>query len=180
MFACRRARYLRLPTGVPRQSGVSSRPLSVPKITTTSSASEKTLVRPESPTTEAGDLPTERPAKLTTGLYRGKLGIASLLSERSRSPERRSRPRLSAASPTRPKLSTRTSTVRDRSPGAETTTSYGYTRRRPEPFPQSSAPPSTAGDPEVGRGKLWQELRGLQLRSRAPTEVSLPRSRGLP
>ncbi|KAI0693271.1 hypothetical protein BC835DRAFT_1354288 [Cytidiella melzeri] len=179
--AVARARYLRLPTAAPRQNSSSPRSITASK---PAAAPGRLLARSASPPSDAAGLSSERPPT-TTGLYKGRLGIASLLSQRSRSPDRVSRAKLSTTSPTRPKLSARASTVRDPSP-ARTTSSYGYSKRRPEPskfirLTAATAPPSTAGETEeIGRGKLWQELRGLQLRSQPPTDLGSFASREPP
>ncbi|KAI0093593.1 hypothetical protein BDY19DRAFT_989156 [Irpex rosettiformis] len=186
--AVARARYLRLPTAAPRQSGASSRSITASKPTTASASSfPRPAVRSTKPLSDAsGPSSAPPPPPVTAGFYKGRLGIASLLSERSRSPERISRPRLSTASPTRPKLSTRASTVRDTSPARTTTSSSRYySQRQNDGFlrvPVSvTAPSSAAGDTdEIGRSKLWQQLRGLQLRSRPPTDLGSLASREPP
>lgn len=182
-----RARYLRLPTAAPRHSGqaVRSAPPPKPKPSTSSPAylSIPTApLRPSSPaSTDAGpSSPPVSRAPPRSRLYQGgRLSIASLLSERPKSPERpdrRALPKLSTTSPSRPRLTTtRASTVRDPSPARSTSTYGGATKRSDA---AASASPSTFGA-EVGRSRLWQELRGIQSRSsRAPTEGG--RSRGDP
>ncbi|KAI0341741.1 hypothetical protein BDW22DRAFT_1485199 [Trametopsis cervina] len=170
--AVARARYLRLPTAAPRQNSSSPRSLVGGKPSAPDPSYVRAPARPVSPLVSAEGPSATRPVA-SAGLYKGRLGIAKLLSERSKSPERPSRPKLSTTSPTRRKVSTRASTARDPSP-ARTVSSHGYAKRQKEPFLRAAttAPPSAAGETDdVGRGKLWQELRGLQLRSRAPTDT---------
>lgn len=178
--AVARARYLRLPTAAPRQI----RPAPPPKPSKTTSdylSVPAAASRPNSPTSisEAGpSSPPLRPAPaVRSKLYQGgRLSIASLLSERSRSPERRPPPKLSTqlstrTSPTRPRLSTRASTVRDTSP-ARSTSTYGGATKRSEPLaskpPSTKAPSLYGGD--VGRGRLWQELKNVRPRPRPSTD----------
>lgn len=185
MVTISRARYLRLPTAAPRQIRSALQPKPSTVVTdhpTVSSA----VPRANSPTSasEAGpSSPPLRPAPaVRSKLYQGgRLSIASLLSERSRSPERRPPPKLSAqlstmASPSRPRLSTRASTVRDPSP-ARSTSTYGGATKRSEPLaskaPGTKALSTYSGD--VGRGRLWQELKNVRARPRPPTESSRSR-----
>lgn len=178
-----RARYLRLPTAAPRRSGLTIRQAPPPKPPTSNPVYLSVPATPPRSTSPASTEAGPSSALATRPLVRsklyqgGRLSIASLLSERPRSPsrpDRRAMPKLSTASPSRPRLSTRASTVRDPSP-ARSTSTYGGGTRRSEAV--ASAPPSMLGG-EVGRSRLWQELRGIQARSRAPTEGG--RSRGDP
>ncbi|GJE87193.1 hypothetical protein PsYK624_032760 [Phanerochaete sordida] len=173
--AVARARYLRLPTAAPRQTR--SAPPPKPSTAPPDYISVPTVgARPDSPASisEAGpSSPPLRPAPaVRSKLYQGgRLSIASLLSERPRSPERRPPPKLSTqlstlASPSRPRLSTRASTVRNTSP-ARSTSTYGGATKRSElasKAPSTKALSTYSGD--VGRGRLWQELKNVRVRSR--------------
>lgn len=172
----RRARYLRLPTSAPRQTGAPL-PRTIPPPKDASAGDDEATIPARNSREEEGVRPVVRPT--ATRPFPGRLGIASLLSERPRSPERldrRSRPRppASIASPSRPRLSTRAGTTRAPSP-ARSTTSFGGASRYSEPVSRLSALPSSG---EVGRSQLWQELRGIQLKARPSTETA--RSKGLP
>ncbi|CCL99150.1 uncharacterized protein FIBRA_01165 [Fibroporia radiculosa] len=149
--AVARARYLRLPTAAPRQVLDHSRP-------TQQTVRPLFLSRPvRSPSpTEPATSARSAPALSRTHLARG--GIASLLNRRSVSPER-------------PKLSTRGgSTTRPASP-TNSQSSLGLHTRNKNPS-RTGAFGSTASAGDIGRSTLWQELRGIQLRSRPLSDIS--------
>ena len=139
---------------------------------------------PSSPSRARARAPFPRPSS-------ARLGIASLLTTtakaRSSSPDRKPR------SPERPKFSSRRTATREPSPSetelepepepdseqrpGPVPSSYGggiaAWRKDVRPVPPRSAPPSVAGDvpsTAAGRSSLWQELKEVRRRSRAPTE----------
>ncbi|KAI0934407.1 hypothetical protein AcV5_006256 [Taiwanofungus camphoratus] len=153
--AVARARYLRLPT-VPRQI------IERPQSNITPQASRAAFlgrgVRASSPMTDSAPgastkAPRSRP-------FTGRFGIATLLTSRSRSPEHPARG-------SRPKLSTRGTSTREPSP-ARTESTSGLATRYPDSRPNAAGSTTSAG--EVRRSSLWQELRGVQLRSRPMSE----------
>lgn len=160
-----RARYLRLPTAAPRSSALQSRP--IPSSSSQlSSIFPRRPLRPSTPDSEASEPPVASSSK-----PRPRPGIASLLA-RTRSPERAEQSKktsVARSSVSRPKLSTRGS-VLTRNP-SPTRSEVSVATRYTEPLPRSAGLTTTIG--EAGRSKLWQELRGLQMRSRPPTEKSV-------
>lgn len=159
--AVARARYLRLPTAVPRQNSDYPRSNAPPQVPRTTFSRPP---RPISPPDSEALGPSSVPPAFSRP-FSGRAGIASLLAKaRSASPERTNRRLAELRAPTsisRPKLSTRASTTRAASPtysqaslGADTTGSE---------FPR---PRSTASAGDMGRSRLWHELRDIQLRSR--------------
>ena len=96
-----------------------------------------------------------------------KPGIASLLSARTRSPERPGKrdKEIPVPGSSRPKLSTRASTTRATSPAPSQASSYGFAKEGDGPKSRTRGG-STASGPDIGRSSLWQELRDMQLRSR--------------
>lgn len=164
-----RARYLRLPTSVPRQSALSQPSASL--------APAPRTIFPSRPTTRArSPLPSRLdPPAAGPSVARGRLGLTSLLTSRPH-----------ARSPERPKFSSRTATAREPSPvGAVSASVYrdGIAAWRAEIRPLKSAPSTVAGDErdrdrgrdrderrsERGGGKssLWQELREVRKKSRS-------------
>ncbi|KII88582.1 hypothetical protein PLICRDRAFT_698940 [Plicaturopsis crispa FD-325 SS-3] len=191
--AVARARYLRLPTAAPRGRHVIPAPRSTPPPLPIPSASRNVFprkpVRAASPTeTEASEAGPSQvsPVPAAPKAFRGRSGIASLLS---------TKPRSEAASPPRPRFLTRNS--RAPSP-ARSKSSYGGGRRDPSPVRSTRPPskssfgardtsptrvsvaPSSATGGEAGRSRLWLELREVQRRSRPPTERTRSRSREPP
>lgn len=125
-------------------------------------------LRPSTPDSEASEQPVVPVPK-----PRPRPGIASLLS-RNRSPDRAEQSKRTGVTPSsvsRPKLSMRGAPTRNSSP---TRSEVSVVTRHTEPLPRNNAGLS-GGIGEAGRSKLWQELRGLQMRSRAPTEKSVKR-----
>lgn len=184
-FVRRRARYLRLPTAAPRQVGPSfPRSMPPPKVPSISRANSPLPAtgRIGATSRESNTTVEPQPVRRATTSVRPRLGIASLLAERPRSPERagdrRSRPKrlLGPVSPGRPKLASRAGTVRGPSP-APSGTSVGAVSHYSEPASRFSAMPGREGG-EIGRSQLWKELRGLQLRSRPLQTTDGSRSRG--
>lgn len=160
-----RARYLRLPTAVPRQSASTPRPRpSSNAPLATRSAFPLRSARTESVAGDSKDAGPGRrsPTPKTLG---ARTGIVSLLTTRPR-PER---------SPTRPKLSA--PRTWEPSP-TRSTSSFGGGRDRERDAGAVRLPfksPSSTGGGEAGRGRLWLELREVQRKSRPPSEVSQPR-----
>ncbi|TBU50663.1 hypothetical protein BD309DRAFT_944429 [Dichomitus squalens] len=175
------ARYLELLSSAPRQPAVAQRGTALaPRARNVFPA--RRAIRPATPTEDEADEPP-RPvssasrapfARPSANLPRGS--VAGLLAHKphTASPERKPR------SPERPKFSSRRTIPRDPSP-SETEPdaappAYGggisAWRKDVRPLPPKSAPPSIAGDVASNRGRssLWQELKEVRRRSRAPTE----------
>lgn len=153
VLPCSRARYLRLPTNAPRQP---ARPLptNVPITASTASTVLRRSVRSASP-----ERPARRPIRQTSA---NKLFPSSYTSV-SDMPSQRTGAFSEIATTSRPKFSSRAST-RAVSP-ARTISSWARSPTR------ATDPAPTVGE-EVGRGRLWNELRQVQRRSRPPTERS--------
>ncbi|KAH8106712.1 Sfi1 spindle body protein-domain-containing protein [Cristinia sonorae] len=182
--AVARARYLRLPTAAPRQSQSTQPIRTVPSTTvpSTSLAFPRRNIRPVSPGDEDNDLASNAAAVRP---FKARAGIASLLTTkpRSASPERTERLlappfKLSAASTSsraKPSVTARTRT-REVSPTRSVASVTSAATRKTDPFPRVTSPGPSNGTPgEVRRSMLWQELRGVQMKSRTPTERSKSR-----
>ncbi|KZT68998.1 hypothetical protein DAEQUDRAFT_765781 [Daedalea quercina L-15889] len=153
--AVARARYLRLPSAAPRQ--VIERPRT---------SAFPTRMRSTSPTLVPSCAPADAPIAPAKPFV-VKPGIASLLSARTKSPERAGKRDREIPVPrsSRPKLSTRASTTRATSPAGSQASSYGFAKDADAPKSRTRAGSSASG-PDIGRSSLWQELRDMQLRSR--------------
>lgn len=172
-FICRRARYLRLPTSAPRRT-LTTQPAPPSYETPVRSLPPRTTLPAAPPPPEVPPTPSLPTIPRTT--ITSRFGLASLLSTRSRSPERPERPSTAPkalSSKSRPKLSSRASTSRDSSPTRAGSTFAFPTRRSEEMGMSVVRPVSEAGDSRPRSG-LWQEIREVQRRSRsrAPTERS--------
>ncbi|KAH9951317.1 Sfi1 spindle body protein-domain-containing protein [Amylocystis lapponica] len=166
--AVARARYLRLPTAAPRQV------LEYPRASTSSQVSRTAFpyraTQPRNPEA-AAESSTAPPAPRP---FSGRFGITSLLTSRPRSPERpgrRSTEIRASVSPSRPKLSTRGTATRASSPVRPSV--YAASTHKSEAPRSTAGPGSSVGEP--ARSSLWQELRGIQIRSRPVSERSVPR-----
>ncbi|TFY63971.1 hypothetical protein EVJ58_g2926 [Rhodofomes roseus] len=151
--AVARARYLRLPSAAPRQ--VIERPRT---------SGFPTRMRPTSPTLVSPVTPADPPVAPARP-FAFKHGIASLLSARTKSPERAGRRNIPVPGSSRPKLSTRASTTRATSPAPSQASSVDF-RKEPDPPKSRARAGSTASGGDIGRSSLWHELRDMQLRSR--------------
>ncbi|KAI0781045.1 hypothetical protein BD413DRAFT_462348 [Trametes elegans] len=187
--AIARARFLNLPTAVPRPAHPPLRP--PPLSAALRSRITPHRARPPTPSedeeaTVAEVRPLVAPVPLFAKGAGARRGLASLLESRPRSgsPERTRR------SPERPKLSSRyTSASRAPSPdrdrdvepapararaptvtgtGTSTAAHTGIAAWRRDVRPPKSAPSSVAGD--GARSSLWNELREVRRKARAPTE----------
>ncbi|KAI0646947.1 Sfi1 spindle body protein-domain-containing protein [Trametes meyenii] len=176
--AIARARYLNLSPAVPRAPRQPLRPPPVSAPLRARPTPRRT--RPPSPSEdEAGARFPAAPTPLFSKPAPTRRGLASLLDGRARSgsPERKPR------SPERPKLSSRHTTAsRVASPGRaapatavpETELGHalgsafgGIAAWRRDVRPPKSAPPSVVGD--GGRSSLWDELKEVRRKARAPT-----------
>ncbi|KAI0721662.1 hypothetical protein C8T65DRAFT_800148 [Cerioporus squamosus] len=183
------ARYLELLSSAPRQPPQPSRgSVLAPRAR---NAFPPRRTRPATPTEDEDEPPLGRgppssasrpPFPRPSSANPSRLGLASLLTTtakaRSSSPDRKPR------SPERPKFSSRRTAPREPSPSetepepGPAPSSYGSGiaawRKDVRPLPPKSAPPSVAGDvpatTTAGRSSLWQELKEVRRRSRAPTE----------
>ncbi|TCD64438.1 hypothetical protein EIP91_004083 [Steccherinum ochraceum] len=180
--AVARARYLRLPTAAPRQSTQPIRPIATPSLPSSSSVFPRRDARATSPGKDDPDGPPESSAAASRP-YRARAGIASLLTTKPRtaSPERSTRGStpsfvLSAAA-SRARASTAAARTRARevSPTRSVASVASAATRQTEPFPRIASPGPTSASGEVRRSRLWQELRGVQMKSRTPTERSKSR-----
>ncbi|RDX56891.1 hypothetical protein OH76DRAFT_1370055 [Lentinus brumalis] len=182
------ARYLELLSSAPRQPSQPSRGSVLPPRSRNAYPPRRT--RPATPTEDEADPPPRRGPLSSASrpsfprpspANPARLGIASLLTTtatvRSSSPARKSR------SPERPKFSSRRTAPREPSPSetepepVRPPSSHGSGiaawRKDVRPLPPKSAPPSVAGDvpaTTAGRSSLWQELKEVRRRSRAPTD----------
>jgi len=153
--AVARARYLRLPTNAPRQPAQPVRPLPTNVPTTTSAANTilRRSVRSASPRRPAGAPilpPSNRPFPSSY------TSVSDILGQKTG-------PFSDVATMSRPKFSSRAST-RAVSPARSLSSRGGRTRS-----PTDLAPTLNG---EGSRGRLWNELRQIQRRSRPPTERS--------
>lgn len=153
---CSRARYLRLPSAAPRQVVERPRTSGFP-----------VRMRSTSPILAPPVEPEDTPVAPTRP-FAIRPGIASLLSARTKSPERPGRRDLPAPGSSRPKLSTRASTTRATSPARSQASSSNFTEdREADPPPKSRMRAgSTASGGDIARSSLWHELRDMQLRAR--------------
>ncbi|KAF9653101.1 hypothetical protein BDM02DRAFT_3159997 [Thelephora ganbajun] len=157
--AVARARYLRLPTNAPRHPAQPTRPLptNVPTTASTANTILRRSVRSASPERPARTLiqpsPTNRPFPSPYTSVSGILGQkAGAFNE--------------VAATSRPRFSSRAST-RAVSPVRSLSSWGGRTRS-----PTRAIDPALTLNEEGGRGRLWNELRQVQRRSRPPTERS--------
>lgn len=168
-----RARYLRLPGGIPGQSASASKVTGPLVPVTTRNAFPRRALRADTET-EDSDVGPSRPA-IRSGTRTPRAGIASLLSTRTPAePAPRARSKLSSrgvrdSSPARSMCSTpvprpKFGVTRNPSP-ARSTVSYARGSS-----PTRSAAPASQEEPE--RSRLWHELRQVRMRSRPPTERS--------
>ena len=153
---CSRARYLRLPTSAPRQLVQPARPLptNVPTIAPAANTILPHSVRSVSP---------ERPTRTQTRPPSSNKPFPSSYSSVSDILGQKAGPFGEVGATSRPKFSSRAST-RAASP-ARSLSSWGGRTRSPTRAADSAPTPS-----EGGRGRLWNELRQIQRRSRPPTE----------
>ena len=151
-----RARYLRLPSAAPRQVVERPRASGFPN-----------RMRSTSPTLAPSAEPVDAPVPPTRP-FALRPGIASLLSARTKSPERPGRRDLPVPGSSRPKMSTRASTTRATSPARSQATSYDFAKDRDTDLPPKSRARagSTASGGDIARSSLWHELRDMQLRAR--------------
>lgn len=168
-----RARYLRLPGGIPGQSASASKVTGPLVPVTTRNAFPRRALR-EDTETEDSDVGPSRPA-IRSATRTPRAGIASLLSTRTPAePAPRARSKLSSrgvrdSSPARSMCSTpvprpKFGVTRNPSP-ARSTVSYARGSS-----PTRSAAPASQEEPE--RSRLWHELKQVRMRSRPPTERS--------
>jgi len=151
--AVARARYLRLPSAAPRQVVERPRTTGYP-----------TRMRSTSPTLVPSTTPADAPIAPARP-FAIRPGIASLLSARTKSPERPGRRDKPVPGSARPKLSTRASTTRATSPAPSQASSYAFGKEADLPKSRARGG-STASGGDIGRSSLWHELRDMQLRSR--------------
>lgn len=156
LSTCSRARYLRLPTSAPRQLVQPARPLptNVPTIASAANTILRRSVRSVSP---------EHPTKTQVRQPSSNKPFPSYSSV-SDIPGQKAGPFIEVGATSRPKFSSRAST-RAASP-ARSLSSWGGRTRSPTRAVDSAPTPSEGG----GRGRLWNELRQIQRRSRPPTE----------
>ena len=192
---CSRARYLELLSSAPRQppqpQRISALAPRAPRNVFPASRKPRPATPEEQPPPPPPEPPRPASSVSRTAYTRPsaanppRLGIASLLTTKTRSASPERQPR----SPERPKFSSRRTAPREPSPpetGTETDGDPGpgpapssyrggieAWRKEVRPVPPKSAPPSVAGDVPArsgGRSSLWQELKEVRRRSRAPTE----------
>lgn len=156
---CSRARYLRLPTTAPRQLVQPARPLptNVPTNVSTANTILRRSVRSASP-----ERPTKtptRPLSSNRPFPPSYTSVSDILGQKTGAFSE-------VATMSRPKFSSRAST-RAVSPVRSLSSWGGRTRS-----PTRATDPAPSVNEEGGRGRLWNELRHVQRRSRPPTERS--------
>lgn len=188
--ACRRARYLRLPTSGPRSTAPPARPIAQKSGSTRFPLSQRSIKTEGSvDDTSKADPHPPTPFPTPSGPLGVRSGIAMLLSNKPRSSTSATRPRY-PSSPSREPSPTRTQS--SIAPGRETSLvglrlpARSRSRGSKEPSPARSrmssarakdegkprrSPTSSAGG-DLNRTKLWLELREVQRKSRPPTERS--------
>jgi protein SFI1 len=148
-----RARYLRLPTNAPRQPTQTTRPLPT-NVSTAVNTILRRSVRSASPERPART--QIRPPSASRLFPSSYTSVSDILSQKTGAFS-------DVAATSRPKFSSRAST-RAVSP-ARSLSSWGGRTRSPT---RTTDPAPTLN--EGGRGRLWNELRHVQRRSRPPTE----------
>ena len=146
-MSCSRARYLRLPTAVPRQAITYSRG-----------------IPPTSPTTPVTFFP-----KSTGGVIDDDIGGPSQLRLRTGAPSIPTDAVGLTRTRSRPEISPSRSNAR----AGEPRTPFGnYHTRNSSPNRSVGRPPSSTGVVEGGRSRLWLELREVQRKSRPSSQRS--------